>query len=228
MIRYSVFILTFFAWSCGQTGTAHHHTPFARTDWEPLTPARSLTNSQTSKSTSHSEDMGDIREQMVVKAEDLLENGSESPGFGAEDLETIFSSIGVDVNWQASSRLDALVSLAKKKGAYKTDSGPDAGDVVLFHNQVDANGNGLVDDWLTGCGVVVDLNRPKFDAVVRTGHAPKLVTVWPDGPSRNTVSSETVNSYLRVPNRSDPQDTMYLAGQLYAGYIDIEQLVTKD
>ena len=226
MARYLFLIVLMISWSCGQAETGFHHTPFARTNWKPLAPTHPHGNKSESRDDSKNIEETNIREKMVAAAEALLEHGEESAGYGAKDLEKIFTEVGLNIGWRAVDQLDALVSFAKKKSAYQTGDDPKAGDIVLFHNQVDANGNGLVDDWLTGCGVVVDLARPQFDAVVRTGHAPRKVTVWPDGPSRNTVSGETTNSYLRVPNRSDPKDTMYLAGQLYAGYIDIERLAS--
>jgi hypothetical protein len=72
--------------------------------------------------------------------------------------------------------------------------------------------------------VVVETDGPRFKAVTRTGHAPREIAVWPDGPSVEVLDGEKVNSYLRIPSRADPEDAEYLAGDLYAGYVDVEAL----
>jgi hypothetical protein len=161
---------------------------------------------------------------MVKEAEALMARGTVKDDFGARDLEAILHRIDVRINWKARQGLRALVSTAKNKRAYHSRGAPNAGDIVLFDNQWDANINGRLDDRLTGCGVVTWTDGEKFQAIVRTGNAPRRVTAWPDGPARRIVDGEKVNDFLRVPSRSDPVDTPYLAGQLYVGYIDIEQL----
>ncbi len=163
---------------------------------------------------------------MVAEAENLLSVDDAHGSFGAEDLETMLNTLDVRAGWRAEQGLDALVSLARKKDAFDNDTRPTPGDIVFFHNEFDANLNGETDDWLTGCGVVVDRHGAQFTAVTRTGHAPRRVVVSADGPAVRMVEGEIVNSYLRVPSRADPADAAYLAGQLYAGYVDIEKLAT--
>ncbi len=236
MVRFSIMIVPLFILACGSAKTNQHHTPFANTDWSRTTPMKQPgvsrnaqlpeKPSESSASRPSSEDR-DIREEMVAAAKALPGSDIESPGYGSGDLQGIFSKLGIRVDWNAAKGLEALVKIAEKKGAYHTGPDPEAGDVVLFHNQVDANGNGAVDDWLTGSGIVTHTKGRTFFTVVRTGHAAKEVTVTPDGPGRYDANGEVVNSFLRVPTHADPKDTLYLAGQLYAGYIDIEALASE-
>ncbi len=165
-----------------------------------------------------------LRNRMVKEAEAIVARGAVKDDFGARDLEAILHRVDVSVTWTAGQGLDRLVATAKKKRAYHTRGAPREGDIVLFDNQWDANINGRLDDRLTGCGVVTWTDGEKFQAIVRTGNAPRRVTAWPGGPARRIVDGEKVNDFLRVPSRSDPVDTPYLAGQLYVGYIDIDQL----
>ncbi len=208
-----------------------YHSSLASSRWKPLaprpTPRATPPESSSDSIEETTPERGDIRARMISEAESLLTDGSAPEGFGAEDLEQILIKVSADVNWRADAGLESLVSLAREKDAYHTGTKPTPGDIVLFHNQVDANLNGESDDWLTGCGVVVDRRGARFEAVVRTGHAPRRITAWPDGPAQRMLDGELVNSYLRVPSRADPNDAVYLAGQLYAGHIDIELLVAN-
>ncbi len=163
---------------------------------------------------------------MIAGALAQLQKNSEASGYGTGDVSALLDSMSINVGWRSTEGLKQLVSLAKKKQAYHTGPRPSPGDIVLFHNQRDANGNGVTDDWLTGCGVVVAKNSPGFEVVTRTGHRPRRIAVWPNGPHQRIVDGEKVNSFLRIPRRSDPADTVYLANQLYAGYIDIERLIS--
>jgi hypothetical protein len=215
--------------SCSTGGSVRdtfYHTPLASSEWRALTPRQTPGSGKPGNSDRRRDrDDGDIRARMIAEAEALLAQAGEGSGYGAEDLQTILEKVRGRLGWRSDQGLDALVSLGKKNGAYRLDDEPAPGDIALFHNQVDANMNGELDDWLTGCGVVTRRDGPRFEAVVRTGNAPRQVIVWPDDPSRRTANGKTVNSYLRIPSRSDPAGTAYLAGRLYAGYLDIEQLV---
>lgn len=167
----------------------------------------------------------ELRGLMVREARKLLEGGASGSGFGTQDLENVFKILNIDLNWRSRSGLERLVEIAREKGAYLTAGDPFLGDIVLFHNQFDANGNGEVDDTFTGCGIVVKADGERFEAVVRTGHAPRSVHVWPDRALERVVDGEVVNSFLRVPSRRDSPNVPYLAGQLYGGHLDIELLV---
>lgn len=207
-----------------------YHSPLLRSDWDPLVPrpARLQDNDGSSSTNGGGEQPAgpdaDPRAAMIAGARDLLGQTEERSGYGAPDLERILGRAIPSLDWRASQGLAALVETAERAGAYSTDGDPRPGDIALFHNQVDANGNGQVDDWLSGCGVVVERDGPLFVAVVRTGHAPREIAAWPDGPAVRILDGQVVNSFLRVPHRSDPEDTPYLAGTLYAGHIDVDEL----
>ncbi len=167
----------------------------------------------------------DVRARLIALAEDFIEDAAERPEFGGADLYRMLNALGVAGAWRSGQGVRRLVEIAKRRDAYRADGEPRPGDVVLFHNQWDANENGEVDDWLTGAGVVVKTMGGQFEAVTRTGHAPRRVRVYPDNPSKRVIDGEVVNSFVRVPEKSDPKDAAYLAGQLYAGFIDIEAWV---
>jgi hypothetical protein len=169
---------------------------------------------------------GDVRGRMVAAARRWLGDAASRPGdgYGARDVDEILAGAMPDLAWDAGSGLAALVAIARDRGAYRSDDRPRPGDIALFHNQYDVNANGAFDDWLTGCAVVIEADGPRFVAVTRTGHAPREIVAWPDGPSVERLRGEKVNSYLRIPSRSDPKDAEYLACDLFAGYIDVEAL----
>jgi hypothetical protein len=226
--------------ACGneKTRSPAFHSPLLRSAWDPLFPrpvppagqghgASDETTGQTDETAGKADEAGpahDPRAAAIQGARALLSTTEERSGYGAQDLERILARAIPGIEWRASQGLAALVETAERAGGFTTDGRPRPGDIVLFHNQVDANGNGEVDDWLTGCGVVIERDGGRFRAVVRTGHAPREIVVWPDGPAVRQLDGEVVNSFLRIPHRSDPDDTPYLAGTLYAGHIDVDDL----
>ncbi|MDD5307593.1 MAG: hypothetical protein PHU25_09775 [Deltaproteobacteria bacterium] len=220
MIRYAS--LAFVAAACSGTPprdlSPMYQGPLARSEWQGPTLENRIPDGKPSDS------KGDVRARMRALALELLDKRTGGRGYGAEDLGRMMGEAMPKVRWRPSEGLDALVAAAKKKGAFASSGEPLPGDIVLFHNQWDANANGEDDDWLTGCGVVVDVSRMRFDAVVRTDHEPRRATVSPEDPSSRKEGGTISNSYLRVPRRSDARDTTYLAGQLYAGRIDVERL----
>lgn len=209
-----------------------HASPLVRTRFEPPFSEASRPAAPEKRDDTDEEGAGapaDLRARIVAAAEALLEEAPARPGdYGVADLEAILRATLPDLGWRASEGLPALARRAERAGALATDGRPEPGDVVLFHNQRDANGNGVVDDWYTGCGVVVSRDGDRFAAVARTGHAPRRVVAWPDGPARRVVDGDPANSFLRVPHRFDPADTPYLAGRLYAGHVDVERLAAAN
>jgi hypothetical protein len=211
-----------------------YHSPLLRSEWDPLvprpTPPREAEDSSAddgSTPAAGQESETDPREAMIGRARALMGNPAQRPGYGAADVSRMLGEVIPGLGWEAGHGLQALVDRAGRAGAFDTDGDPEPGDIVLFHNQVDANGNGEADDWLSGCGVVVERHGPRFTAVVRTGHAPREVVGWPDGPNARIADGRLVNSFLRVPHRSDPAGTQYLTGALYAGHIDIDNLAAS-
>ena len=208
-----------------------HHSPLANSDWQPLVPRRgTVSGDQGSRTGPTSDNPSDenrieLRRLMVAEAKRLVQENIRESGFCAPDLENIFGRLELNIEWRARSGLADLVEIGRGKGAYLNAGDPFPGDIVLFHNQWDANENGEVDDEFTGCGIAVSSSDGRLEVIVRTGHRARTVFVWPDRHQERTVGGEVVNSFLRIPNRTDPPEVRYLAGQLYAGYLDIELLL---
>lgn len=217
-------LLTLLVLGCGSASYdgSLHRSPLLRGEWDPLVARTSLP--EESGDDRGSSSPVDLRERMTRRGLALLEDGNASGDYGAADLEPILADLLPDLGWSASSGLGTLVDKARSLDAYRTTGDPTKGDIALFNNQLDANGNGKLDDWLTGCGVVVGESGHAFEFVTRTGHAPRRAVAWPDGPSAATAGGEKINSFVRIPHRSDPPATRYLAGQLYAGHIDLGAL----
>ncbi len=219
--------------ACGgvKPGPAEHRTPLLGGGFAPLVPRQrnegepvDRREEEDAAAAKGGSGDGDLRERAVALALASLDDRTERPDFGAGDVGRVLEELLPRLDWKPAQGIASLADRATAAGALSTDGRPRPGDIALFHNQVDANGNGAVDDWHTGAGVVVERDGPRFDAVVRTGHAPRRITAWPDGPAAREVRGRVVDSFLRVPHPSDPDDTPYLAGQLYAGHIDLERL----
>ena len=216
-----------------------HHSPLLRNEWSPLfapygdDAASAAKKDSDDSSKSHSKysenaKQPDVREIMITEALKWYDKEEVSEGYGAYDLASILDTAIPNLGWRANKDLEDLVARAQKRGAYLTGGRSKPGDIVLFHNQRDANGNGELDDWLTGCGVIVDNMGPRIVVITRTGHRPKKIVAWPDGPATDRVNKREINSFIRIPHRSDPKGTEYLAGQLYAGHIDVDALAERD
>lgn len=106
------------------------------------------------------------------------------------------------------------------KGLQLRATKPRPGDLVFFHNTVDQNGNGSLDDRFTAAGLVVGVEGPRIAFVyLRRGHA-HLGWLNLAQPNRRRLADRSTvqNSYLRQVQPEDKADTPYLAGQLLAGF----------
>jgi hypothetical protein len=173
------------------------------------------------------DDTSPLRDQAVRFAEQRLLETSIRDDFGQSDLSDLLAALQIRADWSKSKPLSKLVNAAKRRSAYETRELPVRGDIVLFHNQNDRNGNAVADDWLTGSGIVTETVGTTFFALVRTGRGPRLVRVTPDAPAVRKRNGVVINSFLRVPKASDPKDADYLGGLLYAGKIDLKKLADR-
>lgn len=214
--------------ACGGLGPgpAEHRAPLLSGDFEPLVPRRRGEGAPAAPRPRGGEAAAgaDLRARAVSFALGLSDDRGERPDFGAGDMGRLLAELVPRLDWKPDRGIAALARLASAAGALETDGRPRPGDIALFHNQVDANGNGELDDWYTGAAIVVERDGPRFVAVARTGRAPRRVVAWPDGPGVRELRGRVVDSFLRVPHPSDPEDTPYLAGRLYAGHVDLERL----
>jgi len=198
-----------------------HHGPLFRTAFQPAFGGPVAGTTETPGSSTRPT-VTDLRRRIVSEAEILAHQTTSVPQYGTEDVQRIAEGVVGDTLWKPGTALETVVDAAKSCGAYQTGRAPRNGDIVLFHNQSDLNGNGTSDDWFTGCGIVTDSDGSHIEVTSRTGNAPRRIELWLDGPSVYTHKGKVVNGFARVPTRNDPQDAEYLSKQLYAGFIDVE------
>jgi hypothetical protein len=113
---------------------------------------------------------------------------------------------------------------AIKGGALELDRRlPRPMDLVLFHNTRDDNGNGKLDDRFTEAGVVLALEGQRVTFIyLRRGRARRGFLNLTAPHRRRLVRRGPIeNTYLRVKRPDDPRRTMYLAGQLLAGFTSV-------
>lgn len=227
-----------FSVACQPRGAATnlplHNGPLFRTNWSHN--HLSIATNSSSKKLSATEVRNDssILKQIVNHAKRRLtqslsgekKNDVDRRKFGATDIQDIFSQIGYVTCWQEAKDVAGMAKIATRTRAYKTTLAPQQGDLVLFHNQFDRNRNGQSDDWFTGIAIVTEVRGKRRLAITRTGYGLKEIVVSTEGPMVHTFDGESVNSFVKVPTPHDPVDAQYLAGQLYAGYIDSEQLIS--
>ena len=168
------------------------------------------------------------RKKIVRAAYNMLENRAGDTLSTAGALDSILQRARLEsrIGWKPSDGIDNLVDIAKRKKAYHGTGRIKAGDIVLFHNVSDVNSNGKDDDWFCAAAVVVRSRGWRKVAVGKIGSMLKEIYLDPDDPHRRRLDNGTVvNSFLRKPSRSDHRFQMYLAGELLAGFIDIEELL---
>lgn len=115
---------------------------------------------------------------------------------------------------------DVQATAINGKGLKLRAGAPRQGDLVLFHNTVDQNGNGNLDDKFTAAGLVVEVKGPHISFVyLRQGRA-HLGWLNLAQPNRRRLAdrAKVQNSFLRQIHPGDRADTPYLAGQLLAGF----------
>jgi hypothetical protein len=129
---------------------------------------------------------------------------------------SIFRSLGFNLRGDVKFMADQ----AKRAGAFHNGP-PRVGDLVFFHNTWDKNKNGLLDDWWTHIGVVMDVSptgRVTFGhGGTSGGRAIGYLSVT-DPNTYKDASGLIINGYLRAKKTMDLLGTKYLTGQLVAGY----------
>ncbi|MBN2716687.1 MAG: hypothetical protein JXX14_12605 [Deltaproteobacteria bacterium] len=168
-----------------------------------------------------------MRDAIVREALQLYRSGKSAEHYGDGDVADVFNKAGYPGCWQTNDDVPKMVKKAVQLKAYRTKEKPEPGDLLLFHNQTDRNRNGKSDDWFTGVAIVVETGRHTHLAVTRTGGQPIKIFISPNGPMVRTYKGTTVNSFVRLPGPHDPLDAQYLSGQLYAGFIDSEVIVSR-
>ena len=221
MVCGAILILT--AGACGRLKTETpnpHHGAFFRTEWQPVGAPSVTAASKRNPGVPQTEK--DFRDAIVRETLRMYKGGTKASHYGEKDVAPVFKNAGCPNCWPDSMDAPAMVKEAVRIQAYHTRARPEAGDLILFHNQVDRNRNGRSDDWFTGVAIVIDADRHSQVAITRTGGVPRRITISPEGPMIREYKGQVVNSFVRIPNPHDPTDAQYLSGQLYAGFIDSE------
>jgi hypothetical protein len=108
------------------------------------------------------------------------------------------------------------------KDADVTLGPPKAGDLILFHNTDDTNGNRKADDLYTDAGIILSVDGDRYEFLYLRGEKAALGYVNPRQPYRRRLSADHIeNSFIRVIRPDDPPEARYLAGQLLAGFVHL-------
>ena len=98
---------------------------------------------------------------------------------------------------------------------------PQPGDLVFFHNTVDANGDGRQNDWYSLVGVVEEVRGDgtiAFILPVDGEISRRVMNLKHPEARRLETSGPILNDVLRQKRLDDPPYAQYLAGELYAGF----------
>lgn len=107
----------------------------------------------------------------------------------------------------------------KKRGAMAFSRKLKPGQVIFFHNTIDANKDGRNNDWYTYVAIVDEVDgvgTAKLSSS-KNGRRHRFVMNMNHHNMHETDSGMTLNAQLRARHKSDLPYTQYLAGELYAG-----------
>lgn len=157
--------------------------------------------------------------QILDKAQRAL-TWSDYDGYCTGYVGSIFRSLGFNIVGDVRT----MQAKAKRVGAFHKGV-PRVGDIVFFDHTYDKNKNGMLDDYLTHVGVVMDVSpsgRVTFGhGGTSGGRAIGYLSVTEPDKATDEASGLKVNTYLRSKGFMDPLGTKYLAGQLVAGYATV-------
>jgi len=136
-------------------------------------------------------------------------------------VSAVMSAHGLETD----GRVITIYERAVANDAIHWDLAPIAGDLVFFDDTHDRNHNGRLDDDLTHIGIVLDVEP---DGTVVFGHAGLSsgrgigrLNLYTPG-QRYNADGDVINSVLRSPTAWDPDGTVHLAGDLFAGFARVD------
>ncbi len=145
--------------------------------------------------------------------------GSYEPPVAAAYIWDVYKANGVEFGAKAKSSIPALYKECKAQGKVSHDAKPQIGDLVFFHNVLDANEDGRNNDWYTHVAVVESVDSDgTVTARGYAGGAVSPIVVNLTKPADTHVGSKEINSRLRDSSAKDAPFTQYFASQLFAGY----------
>lgn len=139
-------------------------------------------------------------------------------------VSSVFTAVGAPMDGHVASLWD----LAIDNDALHWESVPRVGDLVFFDDTHDRNNNGRWDDDLTHIGVVIDVT-PDGTAYFAHGGTSRGRVIGAINVDRfdehEDEAGNLLNSYVRQPAWNDAPGSMYLAGELWAGFATVDPTV---
>lgn len=116
----------------------------------------------------------------------------------------------------------SLHQYCQKKDSFELNNPPTIGDIVFFHNVVDANADGRNNDWYAYAAVVTQVRDTGVIVLLGyfSGQVRRLYMSL-DAPENLSRKGDLVNTRIRPKTSEDPPFTRYLTGQLYAGHCSL-------
>ncbi len=161
----------------------------------------------------------------LVGAKTIKSNGRHIAYDCAGVTRAIFLKHGIDLYDGDASDPDAngvriIHSHIEEQGTFHQGPAAHPGDLVFFNNTWDYNGDGKVNDPLTHVGIV---ERQESNGTVifisRVAGAIERYRMNLGLPHvHKTVDGRILNDYLRRKDVSDPANTGYLTGELFAQF----------
>ena len=144
-------------------------------------------------------------------------------------LRIAYDAVGIDLFSEHHLYPSANgVKLIRKKGdtAYASTSSTSAkvGDIIVFDNTFDRNGNGRLDDRDTHAGIVVGIDRDGTVSLynrVASGHRVYRMNLRNKSSLRGSADGPRLNNVLRRVRKSQRFKTPRLTGELFASYVSV-------
>jgi hypothetical protein len=150
----------------------------------------------------------------------------------ARYVAAVYRLNDVSLTEEQQSSIPALYRKCRANHAVYTDGPPAAGDLVFFHNTIDANDDGRNNDWYTHVGLVESARNGVVSVLSYRKGSVQSFRMSLKHASKRRHEGEVVNAQIRPKQSGDPPYSQYLAGQLFAGYCsllgDVSELVVID
>ncbi|MGH7255913.1 MAG: CHAP domain-containing protein, partial [Nitrospirales bacterium] len=137
----------------------------------------------------------------------------------------VYFAQGIDLvkgvsSWSGQNGVRLIYQHISRHGRLHTGPVVQPGDLVFFHNTWDANGDGRVNDRWTHVGIV---ERVQDDGTVvfisRVSRGIERYRINLRYPHlHRSGDGRLLNDFMRKKRRTDPSQTQYLTGQLFAAF----------
>ncbi|HEY5626540.1 MAG TPA: hypothetical protein VIR79_01200 [Nitrospira sp.] len=161
----------------------------------------------------------------LVGAKTIVSNGRRIAYDCAGVTRAVFLEHGIDLfeggaGDPKANGVKLIHRHISKQGTFHRGPAVQPGDLVFFDNTWDFNGDGFINDPLTHIGIV---ERQEPDGTVvfisRVAGAIERYRMNVGLPHvHKTADGKILNDYLRRKDITDPPNTSYLTGELFAGF----------